>query len=343
MQRAPALLLRRDDGVDEHDQARGDGHRAREVEAPVGHDAARLGDVAQRGERGADPDGDVDDEDPRPAEDVGQDAAEEQAEGAAGAGDRAPDAHRAGAVLALGEGGGDDRQRRGGDQGGAEALHAARDDQHLARVGERVGGRRRAEERDADQEQPAAADEVGGAAAEEQEAAEHQRVGVDDPLQLLGAQIQIGLDRRQGDVDDRRVEHDHELREADDDEGGPAGTGGEGVGHEGEGLLENRIGESVSPYQSGLPDPLRVTGITERAVVRVSSAPRLWRCAALTASPRGSDPRRRDRARSSCVAGERYPGRRSTCGAPGPTAIDHCLPPERRRAAARTAGTPFPR
>ena len=209
-------------------------HRAREVEAPVGHDAARLGDVAQRGDRGADPDGDVDDEDPRPAEDVGQDAAEEQAEGAAGAGDRAPDAHRAGAILALGEGGGDDRQRRGGDQGGAEALHAAGDDQHLARVGQGVGGRRRAEERDADEEQPAAADEVGGAAAEEQEAAEHQRVGVDDPLQLLGAQIEIGLDRRQGDVDDRRVEHDHELREADDDEGGPAGTGGEGVGHEGE-------------------------------------------------------------------------------------------------------------
>jgi hypothetical protein len=203
------------------------------TEAPVGHHAARLGDVAQRGERGADPDGDVDDEDPRPAEDVGQDAAEEQAEGAAGAGDRAPDAHRAGAIPALGEGGGDDRQRRGGDQGGAEALHAARDDQHLTRVGESVGGRRRAEERDADQEQLAAADEVGGAAAEEQETTEHQRVGVDDPLQLLGGQVQVLLDRRQGDIDDRRVEHDHELGEADDDEGGPAGTGGEGFGHEG--------------------------------------------------------------------------------------------------------------
>jgi hypothetical protein len=32
-----------------------------------------------------------------------------------------------------------------------------------------------------------------------------------------------------------------------------------------EGLLENRIGESVSAYQSGLPDPVRVTGITVAA------------------------------------------------------------------------------
>jgi hypothetical protein len=43
-----------------------------------------------------------------------------------------------------------------------------------------------------------------------------------------------------------------------------------------EGLLENRIGESVSPYQSGLVDPVRVTGITEwvaaRGVVRSALA-----------------------------------------------------------------------
>jgi len=31
-----------------------------------------------------------------------------------------------------------------------------------------------------------------------------------------------------------------------------------------EGLLENRIGESVSTYQNGLSDPVRVTGITDR-------------------------------------------------------------------------------
>jgi len=35
-----------------------------------------------------------------------------------------------------------------------------------------------------------------------------------------------------------------------------------------EGLLENRIGESVSPYQTGLADPVSVTGITDRAVAR---------------------------------------------------------------------------
>ena len=81
------------------------------------------------------------------------------------------------------------------------------------------GGR---EDRDAREEEPAAAEQVARAAAEQQEAAEHERVGVDDPLEVRGAEPEVGLDRRQRDVDHRRVEHDHELREADDDEDDPA-------------------------------------------------------------------------------------------------------------------------
>ena len=37
---------------------------------------------------------------------------------------------------------------------------------------------------DAGDEQPLATEQVGGAAAQQQEAAEHERVGVDDPLQV---------------------------------------------------------------------------------------------------------------------------------------------------------------
>ena len=48
-----------------------------------------------------------------------------------------------------------------------------------------------------------------------------QRVGVDDPLQRAGREVQVGLQRGQGDVHDRRVEDDHELAEADDGEHEP--------------------------------------------------------------------------------------------------------------------------
>jgi hypothetical protein len=46
------------------------------------------------------------------------------------------------------------------------------------------------------EEEALAAEEVGGAAAEQQEAAEHQRVAVDDPLQVRGGELQVRLDGR---------------------------------------------------------------------------------------------------------------------------------------------------
>ena len=67
------------------------------------------------------------------------------------------------------------------------------------------------EEGDAGDEEPAPAEQVGHPAAEQQEAAEHDRVGGDHPLQALLAEVEVGLDRRQRDVHDRDVEHDHEL------------------------------------------------------------------------------------------------------------------------------------
>src|ERR671932_413442 len=67
-------------------------------------------------------DGDVDEEDPLPAERVGEHAAEQDAGRRAEAADRAPDAERDVALAALGERRGEDRQRGGRDDRGAEAL-----------------------------------------------------------------------------------------------------------------------------------------------------------------------------------------------------------------------------
>ena len=85
----------------------------------------------------------------------------------------------------------------------------------------------RGEEDDAGEEDVLAPGEVAGSAAEQEEAAEDQGVGVDDPLQARVRHVEVRLDRRQCDVDDRRVEDDHELRQADEDEDEPrVDTGG---------------------------------------------------------------------------------------------------------------------
>ena len=65
------------------------------------------------------------------------------------------------------------------------------------------------------------------APAEQHEAAERQQVGVRDPGERLRAEAQVVLDRRQRDVHDRHVEHDHQIADAHDDEGDPAAATGE--------------------------------------------------------------------------------------------------------------------
>ena len=113
-------------------------------------------------------------------------------------------------------------ERRGRDERRAEALERAESDQHpLARSASPFSSEATVKIDEPDQEEPLAAEEVAGAAAEQQEPAEDERVGVDDPLQVGLGQPEIGLDRRQRDVHDRRVEHDHELGEADQDEDEP--------------------------------------------------------------------------------------------------------------------------
>ena len=92
---------------------------------------------------------------------------------------------------------------------------------HVDPVAMRAEQRGGGEQHEADEEDLLAPGQVAGAAAEEQEAAEHQRVGVHDPLQVGVRHVEVLLDRRQRDVHDRRVEDDHELRQADEDEDEP--------------------------------------------------------------------------------------------------------------------------
>ena len=187
-----------------------------------------LDQQPRREQRGDDADRHVDEQHPLPAGPLGQHAAEQHAGRAAGARDRAPDAQRGVALGALLEGGGDDRQRGGRDQRGAEALHGAGDDQPQLALGEAAGQRGDREEDEARDEHAPPAEQVGQAAAEQQEAAEDQGVGVDDPGQVVLGEVEVLADRRQRDVDDRRVEDDDELGGREKGERQPLVGGGVG-------------------------------------------------------------------------------------------------------------------
>jgi hypothetical protein len=78
-------------------------------------------------------------------------------------------------------------------------------------------GRRR-EAGEAGDEDASAAEEIAEAPAEQQQAAERQRVRGDDPLARLVREAQRLLGGGQRDVHDRRVEHDQDLRHADEGE-----------------------------------------------------------------------------------------------------------------------------
>ena len=74
--RAPAVLADPQDRVDAEHQRAGDQRRAGEVGALVEADPGPVGDQAQRQVGGGDPDRQVDEEDPVPADRLGEDAAE---------------------------------------------------------------------------------------------------------------------------------------------------------------------------------------------------------------------------------------------------------------------------
>ena len=78
--------------------------------------------------------------------------------------------------------------------------------------------RREREDDDADEEEEPAAVAVGERAGGQDQRCERERVGVDHPLQPGQARVQVALDVRQRDVDDRDVEQEHERRRADGDE-----------------------------------------------------------------------------------------------------------------------------
>ena len=129
--------------------------------------------------------------------------------------------HREVAFAPFPERGGQDRQGGRREQRSAEALEGAERDQRALRPGEPVEERAHREEHEARDEQAPTTEEIGEPAAQQEHAAEEDGVGGDHPLQAFLAEVEAGLDRRQGDVHDRDVEDDHELGDDDGREADP--------------------------------------------------------------------------------------------------------------------------
>ncbi len=97
-------------------------------------------------------------------------------------------------------------------------------DEHRGGRGGAAEQRGEREQRHAQQEHALAADQVAEPAGQQQEAAEGDEECVDDPGEVALGEVEVVLDRRQGNVHDRGVEHDHQLCEAYDHEREPAAS-----------------------------------------------------------------------------------------------------------------------
>jgi hypothetical protein len=98
-------------------------------------------------------------------------------------------------------------------------LRGARRDQPRLGLCQAAEQRGQREHDESEHEHLAAPHQVGETPAEQQKAAERERVGVDYPREVVLREMQRATDRRQRDVDDRRVDHDDELRHREQGKG----------------------------------------------------------------------------------------------------------------------------
>ena len=99
-------------------------------------------------------------------------------------------------------------------------MQAPGDQQHALGLRDPADQGGAGEDRDPGHEKPPPPEPVGEAPAEQKEPAEHQRVGVQHPGEALLREADVDLDGRQRDVDNGRIEDDHELRDRDEGQDG---------------------------------------------------------------------------------------------------------------------------
>ena len=116
-------------------------------------------------------------------------------------------------VVGRGDGGECGREQ----ERGARALeHAEHDDPRLADRARRRGSTHRGEERersDADDHDSAAAEHIRHTSTEGEQSGNRDEVSVDDPLGSGWAEVEVALEVRNRERDDRLIDEDHRHRE----------------------------------------------------------------------------------------------------------------------------------
>src|SRR5215217_4703006 len=178
---------------------------------------ARLADTGDHKDQSNDPYGYVHPEHRRPGEQLDQDAADNRAGTEPQPGSSSPDSDGGSATLrwvSISQ----DRQAEGCDESGTDALRSASSDERRLVRREGARGRHRGEDRQPDDEHALAAVPVSQGPANHDERGEGEDVRIDDPDQVARLDVELTLDRRQGNVHDRVVEQNHALRDAHRDE-----------------------------------------------------------------------------------------------------------------------------
>ena len=217
--RSPPFGVAPDQREDQAEQGEGE----RDHAAPVDRLRVGGGHVLELGlgeHHRRDPDRDVDEEHPLPAQAFGDGPAHERPDGHGSAEGGAPDADRLAPLAAL-ELLRDERKRSGEHAGSAHALEAAAEVEDRRALGQPAQQRGHGENHEPDGEDPAAAEPVAKRSEHQQERCEGERVGVHHPLEARQARVQIGLYRGERDVHDRHVHEEHERGNADRDERPP--------------------------------------------------------------------------------------------------------------------------
>jgi hypothetical protein len=142
-------------------------------------------------------------------------AADDRTDGDAESGDAGPRRDGAGPLARVGENVDEDRQGRGHDERSTESLQPAQRDQRIRGGHPGTGERSDAEDDETEDEATFAAETIAGVTRDQQEAREHDRVSVDDPLQLTRRRTDVAHERRQRDVHDGAVDPDDEQGQAE--------------------------------------------------------------------------------------------------------------------------------
>ena len=210
---APALRRALDDAEQQRSEADDRQRRTERIEPALVRVTRRgdeevAGDERQRAERQVDP------EHRAPLEVAQEEAARHRAERHGETGEAGPHGDRSAPLTRVAEDVGQDRQRGRHDQRPADAHE--RPAGHQLQGARRQRGRRRAdgEQDDADLQGALAAEPVAEAARRQQQSGEHERVGIDDPLDLAVRGVEIADQRRDRHVEDRVVHDDDQQGEA---------------------------------------------------------------------------------------------------------------------------------